>query len=113
MKKSTLILALAAITFASCRKTDGISPVTSTPEVSTLAAKHDGADDNINHDANDDNLPKTSGADDNVKHDANDDNQAKHSGNDDKNITVPAKVMASFNKLFPGSTVREWKFTSD
>jgi len=21
--------------------------------------------------------------------------------------------MASFNKLFPGSTVREWKFTSD
>ncbi|AMR30122.1 hypothetical protein A0256_01160 [Mucilaginibacter sp. PAMC 26640] len=113
MKKSFLTLALAAITFASCQKTAGISPASSTPEASTLAAKHDGADDLINHDANDDNLPKNSGVDDGVKHDANDDNQAKHSGTDDKKINVPAKVMLSFNKLFPGSTVREWKFTSD
>ncbi|WPU91561.1 hypothetical protein SNE25_19790 [Mucilaginibacter sabulilitoris] len=113
MKKSTLILAIAALAFASCRKTDGVAPVSSTPDVNTVASKHGGADDNINHDANDDNLPKHSGADDGVKHDANDDNLPKHSGKDDRNITVPTKVTAAFNKLYPGSVIREWKLTSD
>ncbi|MDN3548702.1 hypothetical protein [Mucilaginibacter aquaedulcis] len=94
MKKSTLILAAAALAFASCSKTAGVSPVSPAAEISTTAAKHDGADDN-------------------VKHDVNDDNQPKHSGNDDKNITVPAKVLAAFNKAFPGVAVREWKLTSD
>lgn len=92
MKKSTLILAVAVLAFASCTKTEGVSPVSSTSEIGTLA-KH--------------------GADDNVNHDANDDNQAKHNGNDDRNITVPSKVLAAFNKAFPGAAVREWKLTSD
>jgi hypothetical protein len=112
MKKSTLILALVGIAFASCKKTDDVSPITSTPQASTLAAKPDGTDDIVGYNPYDDNLPKQSSSDDNVKR-ANDDNQAKHSGKDDKSIIVPAKVIASFNKLFPGSTVREWKFTSD
>lgn len=112
MKKSTLILALVGIAFASCKKTDDVSPVTPTSEASTLATTQNGPDDMVGYNPNDDMLPKQSSADDNVKR-ANDDNQPRHSGKDDKSITVPAKVIASFNKLFPGSTVREWKFTSN
>jgi hypothetical protein len=91
MKKSNLILAVAVFAFVSCKKTEEVTPVTPLSEVSTLAVR--GSDDSF--------------------HDANDDNPSKHSGKDDKNISVPAKVLAAFNKSFPVAIVREWKLTSD
>ncbi len=103
MKKSTLILAIGALAFASCKKTDGVKPTLTTADRSITTLKA-GADDN---------QPKHSGKDDGANHNANDDKGAKHNGADDKTITVPAAVLASFAQKIPGVTVREWKLTAD
>jgi hypothetical protein len=75
MKKALLIVALAAIAFASCTK-ENVAPTGTT--ASGLVSK-----DGRNHDINDDNLPKHSGKDDAANHNANDDKLPKHSGKDD------------------------------
>ena len=83
--------------FTACTKSDAVAPSAKTPALGATARrdavdhdvnddnlpKHSGKDDPANHNANDDNLPKHSGKDDPANHNANDDNLPKHSGKDD------------------------------
>ena len=83
MKKSILILALAALGFTACTKTDAVQPAAQTSAASKLSIGQSARRDAVDHDANDDKLPKHSGKDDPANHNAKDDKLPKHSGKDD------------------------------
>lgn len=78
MKKSLLILALAAVGFTACTKTDAVTPSAKIPALGASARR-----DAVDHDAKNDTLGKHSGKDERPGHDVNDDKLPKHSGKDD------------------------------